>query len=596
MTEPTSTRPLTLGTAGHVDHGKTTLVKALTGTDTDRLPEERRRGLTIELGFAELRLADGCSVSVVDVPGHERFVRTMVAGVSGIELYLLCVAADDSVMAQTREHWRVLQALAIDHGVVALTKCDLADSGQRERAMAEVSELVGEVPVVEVRARRGEGIERLREALAQVANEVLAARTDAQWPPPVPLLHIDRVFSIRGAGTVVTGTLSSGTLRRGERIELLPSRRTARIRTVETHGRQLERAEAGGRVALNLAGISLSEVERGDVVVASGSTVLPTYRLDVAWQGGTSPSGKDGARVQVHHGTRAVPARVFALDANGEVAQLRLERPLIACPRDRVVIRQIAPPDTLGGGVVIDPHPRRHGPRASVERLRLICRGAAEELIEAALDQHPNGIPIDPADWTHLPFVGPALGRFSRVAWHDAVRRLTDYQRVEIVGHAILPRQVARRTMTPGTHLSTEAMAALELLRKDEARPRAPQAIAEALSITRGEAVAALDELAQAGEAVRVKPGVLYARDVLSGLQARVLALLRERHSLSIAELRDELGIGRKHAQALLEHLDSQHETLRRGDRHVLRQATPSDVNLFVGRQESGGSSGLQSQ
>ncbi len=323
--------PITLGTAGHIDHGKTTLVRALTGVDTDRLPQERERGISIALGYAGLTLPSGRRVSVVDVPGHERFVRTMVAGATGIDVYLMVVAADDGVMPQTREHAAVLAALGVTDGVVAITKTDLADA---DRAASEASELLPGAEVVS-------GSEAVCAALDRAVDRLSVEREDGPL-----LLHVDRSFSVRGAGTVVTGTLWSGVAARGGTVMILPSGARARVRGVHVHDEPVERAAAGQRVALNLVGVERSEVGRGDVVTTDPD-LRPSYRLPVRLD--CSPP----ARVMVHHGTRESAARVVER-GDGEW-QLRLESPLIARPGDRVVIRTIAPPDTLGGGVVLAP-------------------------------------------------------------------------------------------------------------------------------------------------------------------------------------------------------------------------------------------------
>ena len=352
--------PLTLGTAGHIDHGKTALVQALTGVDTDRLPEERERGISIALGYAPLVLPSGRRLSVVDVPGHERFVRTMVAGATGIDLWLMTVAADDGVMPQTREHATVLAALGVTTGVVAITKADLAGP---ERAAAEAAALLPGAAVVPVSARTGAGLDALRAALEGAA----AAVPGRAGGGGALRLHVDRAFSVRGAGTIVTGTLWSGTAARGDAVTVLPSGLTARIRSVEVHDEPVERAEAGQRVALNLAGLGREEVARGDVVVGSDA-IVATYRVDVELDHVLPPSGA----VVVHHGTRDTPARAVALGRR--FWQLRLERPIVAVRGDRIVLRATSPPDTLGGGVVLDPAPRRHGPSPEV-----VARLAGEE-------------------------------------------------------------------------------------------------------------------------------------------------------------------------------------------------------------------------
>jgi selenocysteine-specific elongation factor len=335
--------PLTVGTAGHIDHGKTALVQALTGVDTDRLPEEKARGITIVLGFAPLTLPSGRVLSLVDVPGHERLLRVMVAGATGIDLFLLVVAADDGVMPQTREHLRVLDALGVRRGVVAVTKADLADPGP---ALAEAAELVPDgVELIACSARTGAGVGELAAALERAATDTASRAAD----PGPAVLHVDRVFTIRGAGTVVTGTLWSGVIRRGERLSLLPGQRSARVRGVQVHDRAVEEAAAGQRVAVNLTGLERRAVTRGDVLAGADAPISLSHRLEARLT--LHERVSDRERVQVHHGTRATPARAVRID--GDLWQLRCERPLVAADGDRIVLRRIAPPDTLGGGVIV---------------------------------------------------------------------------------------------------------------------------------------------------------------------------------------------------------------------------------------------------
>ncbi|MDQ6606733.1 MAG: selenocysteine-specific translation elongation factor, partial [Actinomycetota bacterium] len=378
--------PLTLGTAGHIDHGKTALVRALTGVDTDRLPQEHERGISIELGYASLSLPSGRMLSLIDVPGHERFVRTMVAGASGIDLYLMTIAADDGVMPQTREHAAVLRGLAVSNGVVAVTKTDLADP---ELAAAEAAELLPEAEVVAVCARTGTGIEELRAALDRVAGRLPGRHAG----PALARLNIDRVFTIRGAGTVVTGTLWSGAVARGDELVLLPAGRSVRVRGVQVHDQGVNRAAAGQRVAVNLSGIGVNEIARGDVLAETSAPgeslpgrsplrnrslgdLAPSYLIDAELEFGEREP-EHGERVQVHHGTRETPARVAWL--GGRFWQLRLEQPLMPQREDRLVLRAIAPPSTLGGGRVLDAHPRKHGPgRELLARLARLARGEAE--------------------------------------------------------------------------------------------------------------------------------------------------------------------------------------------------------------------------
>jgi selenocysteine-specific elongation factor len=355
VTDPAT--PLTVGTAGHIDHGKTALVRALTGRDTDRLPEERERGMSIDLGFAQLDVGGGRLLSLVDVPGHERFVRTMVAGATGVDLFLLVVAADDGVMPQTSEHVAVLRALGVRHGVVAITKSDMLDP---EAAAAEARALVDEaVPIVACSARSGAGVEEVRAALSAAAARV-GGRGDTDAGPAV--LHVDRSFTVRGAGTVVTGTLWRGTVGAGDRVRLLPAGERVRVRGVQVHDAAVERAGAGQRVAINLAGVGVDEVGRGDVIAGEEAELQPAWILDASLDlAGAEPP----ARAQVHHGTRETPARIVA---RGEGRwQMRCERPLIASEGDRFVVRSISPPGTLGGGRVLDPRARRSRRRVEAE-------------------------------------------------------------------------------------------------------------------------------------------------------------------------------------------------------------------------------------
>jgi selenocysteine-specific elongation factor len=505
--------PLTLGTAGHIDHGKTALIAALTGVDTDRLPEERRRGISIELGYARLDLPSGRAMSVVDVPGHERFVRTMVAGATGIDLYLLAVAADDGVMPQTREHVAVLGGLGVTAGVVVVTKADVfADDPELveavgEEAAALAEQALGAAPAIVVTsARTGAGLDELRAALDAVAGALPGRAGEAA--PEATRLHVDRAFTIRGAGTVVTGTLWSGSVGRGDEVTLLPDGREVRVRGVQVHDTPVERALAGQRVAVNLVGVDRREVARGDVLVARGSDLEPTYVVDVELDLGAARHDlAGGGRVHVHHGTREAPARVAPL--GGRFFQLRLERPLVAAAGDRLVIRRVAPPDTLGGGTVLDAHARKHGPsREALARLERLARG--EEAGPSATP--PSEEPPEPE--------APAL--------------------------------------------SDRALALEDRLR---AAGLAPPVDSEL-----GDEAAELPALRAAGRVVRVARNLHYHADALAEARARIVARLERDGQITIAQLRDELGTSRKFAQALLEHLDGEKVTRRVGDAHVLRR------------------------
>src|SRR5438094_7524653 len=332
--------PLTVGTAGHIDHGKTWLVRALTGKDTDRLPEEQERGISIELGYAPFEVA-GARLSLVDVPGHERFVRTMVAGATGIDLFLLVIDAGEGARPQTHEHLAILRLLGVERGVVAITKVDAVHRETVELALAEARELVPEAEVVPVSAKTGEGLDELREALAKAARSLEHKGSEA-----ATRLYVDRAFTLRGIGTVVTGTLWSGSIAPGDELRVEPSGLRTRARSVQVHDLDVLRAEAGQRVAVNLPGIERTRLRRGDALVEPGHYPV-TWRLDVALE----ELEEVPAALTVHVGTAGVAARVVR---DGRYAQLRLREPVIAARGDRVVLRSET---TLGGGVVLDPFP-----------------------------------------------------------------------------------------------------------------------------------------------------------------------------------------------------------------------------------------------
>jgi selenocysteine-specific elongation factor len=379
---------LILGTAGHIDHGKTSLVKALTGIDTDRLPEEKARGITIELGFAHLELPGGIELGIVDVPGHERFVRTMVAGVGGMDLVMLVIAADEGVMPQTREHLEICQLLGVKKGLVALTKADLVDNDWLGLVTEEVRDylagsFLADAPIMPVSARTGTGLDGLKTALEELAGTIGEKRSEGPFRLPV-----DRIFTVAGFGTVVTGTLLSGEIATGDEVDILPSGRICRVRGLQTHSRKVERATAGQRVAVNLQGVEHAELQRGDVVAPRGlyhTTRAVDVRLDYL------PSAprelKHRATLRLHSATYEVPAQVILIDRDilqpGESAhaQLRLARPVLLLPGDPFVLRTYSPPATLGGGTILDPFPPRMRRRSAeaAELLRALETGDEPE-------------------------------------------------------------------------------------------------------------------------------------------------------------------------------------------------------------------------
>jgi selenocysteine-specific elongation factor len=358
---------IVLGTAGHVDHGKTALIKALTGTDTDRLKEEKERGITIELGFASLTLPDGQTLGVIDVPGHERFIKNMVSGAAGIDLVVMVIAADEGVMPQTKEHLQICSLLGLKRGLVALTKMDLVDGDWRDLVMEDIrSFLKGSFlessPIIPVSAITGAGLQELLNALQQVASEV-KEKSDAG----LFRLPIDRVFSMKGFGTVVTGTLVSGHIQTGEDVTVLPQKISARIRGMQVHNQNVSLAESGQRTAINLQGTEKAAIARGDVLTRPG-TLEATRRLDIYFE--YLPTNekklKHRALIRFHAGTSEVMARINFLDrddiAPGDkaFAQLFLAVPAVVIAGDCFVIRSYSPVTTIGGGSVVDPLSRKH--------------------------------------------------------------------------------------------------------------------------------------------------------------------------------------------------------------------------------------------
>lgn len=378
---------LILGTAGHIDHGKTSLVKALTGIDTDRLKEEKARGITIELGFAHLELPGVIRFGIVDVPGHEKFVRTMVAGVGGMDLVMLVIAADEGVMPQTREHLDILRLLGVQSGLVALTKRDMVDPEWLALVTEEVREFTAgsfleQAPIVPVSARSGEGLAELKRELAQLGEQATEKRREGPFRLPV-----DRVFTVAGFGTVVTGTLLSGEMRVGDELELLPSGREGKVRGIQAHGAKVEQGAAGQRLAVNLQGIDLDQVRRGDTVVAPGvfrTTRAVDARLDYL---ASAPHDlRHRTTLRLHSATYEVSAQVILLDRDllkpGESAavQLRLKGPVLLSSGDSYILRASSPATTVAGGIVLDPFPPRRR-RRSDEALHLL------EALEG--DDHP---------------------------------------------------------------------------------------------------------------------------------------------------------------------------------------------------------------
>jgi selenocysteine-specific elongation factor len=555
--------PLTVGTAGHIDHGKTWLVRALTGKDTDRLPEEQRRGISIDLGYAPLELPDGRRLSLVDVPGHERFVRAMVAGATGIDLFLLVVDAGEGARPQTHEHLAILRILGIELGVVAVTKADAVDAETLELALDEARDLVPGADVHAVSAKTGAGLEELRAALARAADRVEQAREGRPTR-----LWIDRCFSLRGIGTVVTGTLWSGSIGAGDELRLEPAGHGVRVRSVQVHDLDVERAEAGQRVAVSLPGVERRDVRRGDLLVEPRAYPV-SYRLDAALD--ELEPIPDGARLQVHIGTAHVPGRVVRV--GGRWGQLRLDAPVVAARGDRIVLRGAT---TVGGGVVLDPAPPRHRDEA---RMELLERGDVAATIHAPVladtlryvgEAEPDGV-LQAGPWIFSPAwleelateLGAALEAADPI--DPGVPPPGDPWAADVVPLLPFERRGAKLYLpgaSPSLGARAEEAAALE---RELSTAGARATKVEDAELTRY--LEANGVLVRLGDGYAIGSGAYeVARDVL-------LTECRAGGEITLARFRDLVGTGRRDAQLLLERFDRDGLTRRVGDARVLRRA-----------------------
>jgi selenocysteine-specific elongation factor len=552
--------PLTVGTAGHIDHGKTWLVRALTGKDTDRLPEEQARGISIELGYAPLELPDGRTLSLIDVPGHERFVRTMVAGATGIDLFLLVIDANEGARPQTHEHLAILRLLGVERGVVAVTKADAADAETLELALEEARELVPGAEVVAVSAKTGAGLEELRAAIARQADLV----TDSYLVDAPTRLYVDRVFSLRGVGTIVTGTLWSGSIGVGDRLRVEPAGLDVRIRSVQVHDHPVERAEAGQRVAANLVGAERDQLRRGDALVAADA-FAKSYRLDVALE----PLRDVPSALTVHHGTAQVPARVVR--AGDRLAQLRLAAPVVAARGDRVVLRTET---TVGGGTVLDPAPPR---RLDAERLERVEAGDARAIVH-------EPVPLRALEVRGL----DASGLERADGWAFSREWLED------LGAELRARIAAADELDPGVPPPAEPWAdavvpLLELERRGAklylpgataalgAREEAAEALERELAASDLEPVKVDDAalaryLEERDRLVRVGDGYAVSTAAYERARAALVEECTRAGTITLARFRDLLAISRRPAQLLLERFDADGITRRVGDERVLRR------------------------
>ena len=632
-------RRVIIGTAGHIDHGKTALVKALTGVDADRLPEEKRRGITIDLGFAPLQLDAMGIVGMIDVPGHEDFVRSMLVGASGIDLGLLVVAGDEGVMPQTREHLLILRLLEIPKVVVALTKADLVNSEWIDLVRADVLALFEEAGaaaplIVACSSRTGEGLPELRTVLAQALAAATPRTSDDLFRLPV-----DRAFTVKGTGTVVTGTVWSGQLLADEIVRVLPAGRTARVRRIEQHGKSSDRAMAGGRAAVALAGIEVAEVPRGSVLVTDESwNATSLFEAVVSLESETVIKMTPRTRLRLHAGASEVGARLASVSGQVSSHELVLARVITDAPvtlrgGDRFVLRLPAPLRTIGGGVVVDPYARRRAlPHDPAERLEALPSGSgarfsrilgSEGLRGVATGEVPVRIGCTPAEVKSLidqsgAYAG-AHNLFAPVAVEEVmatVRRIiAEYEiraplalgvptrtlkeglraNEDLVDIAIREMRqageietqgplVRRRGWVPSPSASDVALS--DRLAHDIcAADREPPSVSELFSRYGSEVPGLLRYLERQGRIVQVEADRYYDSSVLEAMIVRLKGALVPGNAYVPAQLRDILGFSRKYLIPFLEFCDRNGLTERRGDGRVLRE-TP-DVFLDTSPAQS---------
>ena len=633
-------KQIVLGTAGHIDHGKTALIKTLTGVDTDRLKEEKVRGITIELGFASLVLPSGLRMGIVDVPGHEKFVKHMVAGAWGIDLVALVVAADEGIMPQTREHLDICRLLAVKKGLVVVSKIDLADLELVQLVGEEVRELVKGTflegaPVVTISSLTGEGIPELLTTLDRLANDVHGRTSEGLFRLP-----IDRVFVMKGFGTVVTGTLVSGSLSVGETVQILPSLREGKVRGIQVHNEIVEMTGAGQRTAVNLQGIEKSLINRGDVLVHP-QTITPTYMVDAYLEHlPTSPRPlRNRIRQRFHIGTSSALATIILLDreelAPGEkgFVQLRFEKPVVALPHDRFVIRGSSAIQTLGGGVVIDSHPVKHRRRSRdvLAGLMILKDSGEEEVVGHHLASSGvrgmtfrelrERVNIPPGRLSEI--LGELVakqeivaidgdeGRFVHHLGYEQLRKETLSYLLEF--HRKYPLKVGPskeevKSKLPKTvetklfhrilsdlvdskevlvekdklRLSTHRL----FLREDQKRLKnrveglfargglqspSLKELASQLSTDESEVRNVIYLLMGEGRIIKAKEDIYFHRDAVEKLKGELIQFLRANDEITTAQFKEMTKVSRKYAIPLMEYFDNSKITIRVGEKRLLR-------------------------
>jgi selenocysteine-specific elongation factor len=634
-----------LGTAGHIDHGKTALVKALTGVDTDRLKEEKERGITIELGFTFLDLPSGIRLGIIDVPGHEKFVKHMVAGAWGIDLVALIIAADEGVMPQTREHLDICNLLRVKKGLVVLTKIDLVDRELLDLVKEEVTDVLQgtflkDAPILPVSSITGEGISNLISTLDLLSKEIEERPSDGLFRLP-----IDRVFVIKGFGTVVTGTMVSGSLSVGETVEILPSGLEGKIRTLHVYNQPVEKAFAGQRTAVNLQGIETSAIERGDVL-AHPKTLTPTQLVDayLEYLPGSPRPLKHRIKQRFHIGTNLTTASIFLLDreelspGEGGFIQLRLDQPVVALPQDRFVIRGSSAIQTMGGGVILDPHPTKHKryPPSVIKDLNILKEGSSDQVLRQhilhsgmggiALGGLLNRVAMSPKEIQtilrkmiekgEILLVDPEKMKVIDSDQYQRLREMALNQLKEF--HQRFPMKSGLAKEELRTKLPMEVDVKLfqillnelvqckkVVLEKDKLRlpehqvssvdekglvkkveedilkgglqPPSSKELSEEWSEGEERVRAVLEHLDHEGVLVKIKSGMFFHRIPFEHLKEELVAYLKQHQEITTPQFKEITKASRKYTIPLIEYFDQIKLTIRLGEKRVLRNV-PKDL------------------
>jgi len=633
-----------LGTAGHIDHGKTSLVKALTGVDTDRLKEEKERGITIELGFTFLDLPSGIRLGIIDVPGHEKFVKHMVAGVWGIDLVALVIAADEGVMPQTREHLDICKLLNVKKGLIVLTKIDLIDRELLELVKEEVSEIVQDTflkgaPILAVSSMTGEGIPQLLSTLDLLSQDIEERSSKGLFRLP-----IDRVFVMKGFGTVVTGTMISGSLSLGDTVQVLPSGLEGKVRNLQVYSRSVEKAVAGERSAVNLQGIETSSIERGDVLTKL-NTLKPSQLIDayLEYLPDAPRPLKHRTKQRFHIGTTLTNASIFLLDreelvpGEGGFVQLRLERPVVALPQDRFVIRGSSAIQTIGGGIILDSHPDKHRRYSSsvIADLSLLKDGTSEQALRQhihhsgvggiTLEDLLNRIEMPPSEIQlilrkmagkgDLLFIDPEKLKVIERGQYQGLKemvltQLRDFHQRSPMKSG-LSKEELRTKLPPEVDvklfqiLINEMIQSKEVvLEKDKLRlsghqissadekglfkrveaailrgglqPRSPKELSEEWSEREEEVRAIFEHLVHEGILVKIKSEIYFHRVPFENLKEELITYLKSHQEITTPQFKEMTRVSRKYAIPLIEYFDQIKLTLRLGEKRVLRGTSQS--------------------